>query len=132
MPMAGILAPPGSRRLGTRPGLTPSAAIGFPSGELLVKDHGDLAALAAGHEAVGLRGLFDAETVGDERVGMDAPAHDLFHQVLHAPEVGHPGAVDGLLVMDDVLAGLEGHGAALADEADLAPFSGGLDADEAG
>ena len=53
---------------------------------------------------------------------MDAPADKALHQFLHSPQRGYPGAVNGLLSMDDVRAGIKGAGAAFADECDFAPF----------
>ena len=58
---------------------------------------------------------------------MDAPAHQVLHQLLHAPQRGHPAAVDALLAVHDVGGGVEGHVVALAHHGHLAPFAGAAD-----
>ena len=58
---------------------------------------------------------------------MNAPAHQPLHQLLHLPQGCHPGAVDGLLAVDNIRAGIECAGAALPYESDLAPLPGGAD-----
>ena len=58
---------------------------------------------------------------------MDAPAYQSLHQLLHSPQRGYPGAVDGLLAMDDIRAGIEGACAALSHKRDLAPLPGSAD-----
>ena len=64
--------------------------------------------------------------MGDEVFRMDVPANETLHELFHSPERRYPGTVNGLLAMDDIRARIEGAGAALADESDLAPLSGGL------
>ena len=70
--------------------------------------------------------------MGDQDFGMDVPADDAFDQLFHAPDVRDPRTVNGLLIVDNIGRGLEGNRAAFAEEADLAPFAGGLDAGQPG
>ena len=63
---------------------------------------------------------------------MDAPAHQVLHQLLHAPQRRDPAAVDALLAVHDVGGGVEGHVVALADHGHLAPFAGAADRHGAG
>ena len=63
---------------------------------------------------------------------MDAPANQVLHQLLHAPQRGDPGAVDGLLTVHDVRGGIEGDVVALADHGHLAPLAGAADRQRAG
>ena len=44
---------------------------------------------------------------------MELPPNQPLHQFLHEPRRGHPGAVDRLLVVDDVRRGLEADAAAV-------------------
>ena len=63
---------------------------------------------------------------------MEIPADELFHQILHEPERGDPGAVNRFLVVDDIGRGIELDSTAFAEEGDFAPFAGGTDDDGAG
>ena len=58
---------------------------------------------------------------------MDAPAHQVLHQLFHAPQGSDPASVDALLAVHDVGGGVEGHVVALADHGHLAPLAGAAD-----
>jgi len=64
-----------------------------------------------------------AETVRDQPLGTELPAHEALDEVLHQPEARHPGAVDRLLVVDHVGDGCSRERASLAQQADAAPFA---------
>lgn len=53
-------------------------------------DDGDFAAMPRSHQCVSLVHVLQFEAVGDELVGMDAPANQVLHQLLHAPQRGDP------------------------------------------
>jgi len=58
--------------------------------------------------------------------------HKSFNQFFHPPDIGHPAAEYRLLVVYDIGTRLKAAGAAFTDEANLLPFSGTLDSDQAG
>ena len=64
--------------------------------------------------------------MGDQDFRVDVPTDDALDELFHAPDIGNPRPVDGLLIMDDIGGWLEGDCAAFAKEADFAPLAGGL------
>ena len=96
-----------------------------------VEYHRHLAAMAGSHKRIGLISVLQKEAMGNEILGMQAPADQALHQILHTPEAGHPAAIDGFLAMDYVGAGLKAGGAALAHIGNFAPFAGSLDSQRA-
>src|SRR5512133_3722572 len=70
--------------------------------KLFIETDSDLAALSRGHQLVGARHLIEREAMGHEIGGMQIPTNQALNQFLHEPGRCHPGAVDGLLVVNDI------------------------------
>ena len=70
--------------------------------------------------------------MGDQLIGMDAPAHQMLYQFLHAPQRGDPGSADGLLAVHDIRGRIEGHVISLADHHHFSPFPGAADGQRTG
>src|SRR3954452_17583198 len=111
-PSGGDLSPPLRRR-------TSPARGGWGRG--LIEDEGSFAGGGGLEEAEGVGGLVEGEAVGDQPAERDVVIDDELGAFLQADRAEGPGAVERQLFMDDVGAGVEGDGVALADEAGAAP-----------
>src|SRR5664279_3074636 len=112
---------PAARRDGQSMKLWRCSLGGLSDEYSLREDDRHLAGLAFVHGLVGFARLLKRESVCASDVRVHVPAGHPLHQVLDVAEVGNPGAVDGLLVVDHVRAWVEFDGAALAHESDPAP-----------
>src|SRR3984893_16004909 len=57
--------------------------------------------------------------------GMEIPPNEALDQFLHQPGRGHPGSIDGLLIVNDVGGWIELYGSPFAHESNFSPFASG-------
>jgi len=110
-----------------KPAVTTSGRIVDVGGRSITKDDRDFAGLAGIHRLVGLAGPLERELVGAGLVRMHVPARHPLDEILDVAQVGHPGAVDGLLSWIMSGLGLSSNRAALAYEGDATPLAGSSD-----